>query len=128
MLENKFYKVSTTGGGYNVATLYNPITHEQKTACILDNDYDEHDRRYPNGYELFAETVYREAEEAWQAHNGIIVEGCTVEVVKGRKIPKGYTGIVQKISPWRDYYGRVKAIYIYFVDGKRTSIDNCVRV
>lgn len=122
---NGFYKVSVNNGGVCSCTFFNPDTKESFSEIVWDIDddrllWDEKIQilRYlPLDYEV---------RKIWLHHNGIIVEGDTVEVIKGRKIPIGYIGIVKEIKPFRDKYGRWQADYIYFTDGKKTNYNNCI--
>ena len=57
----------------------------------------------------WAEIVRREEEFLAQAiADGKIVRGQTVEVFKGRKVPKGTVGVVFWVAPEEDGYGVVK--------------------
>ena len=130
MLENKLYKISQDGGSYVTASFYNPITKEHKHFCVRDYDYDcfTMDRQFPNGEEAYFESVSVEALKVFNSDNGIIDVGSTVEVVKGRKMKIGYTGVVTDIKNWYDHYKRLRAIYVHFADGQKTSIENCKRL
>lgn len=56
------------------------------------------------------EEITRQAQErlAQAIANGEIVKGQTVEVFKGRKVPKGTVGVVFWVAPEEDGYGVVK--------------------
>lgn len=57
----------------------------------------------------WAEIVRREEEYLAQAiAEGKIVRGQTVEVFKGRKVPKGTVGVVFWVAPQEDGYGVIK--------------------
>ena len=68
--------------------------------------------------------INKEALKIYNFDNNIIMEGQLVEVVKGRKMPIGYKGIIKKIYPYKDRYGRVQIYTAYFEDGQKTNIDN----
>lgn len=126
-MEDRFYKVSEAGGTYVVALLYNPVTHETKTECVRDYDYD--DGRNDND-ELYYTPIDMEAKEHYRKwcnsqHLGFLKAGDVVEVVKGRKIPHGTVAKVRRVYDWRDCYGRLKNTYAEFEDGRRTSEWNC---
>lgn len=126
-MENTFYKVSQSGGSYVTALLYNPVTHETRTACVRDYDYADCSR---DNDELYYAPIHEEAAESYRKHlnslyGGHLKAGDTVEVVKGRKIPLGTVATVRRVYDWRDCYGRVKATYAEFEDGRRTSVWNC---
>lgn len=121
---NGFYKVNEDNGGACVGTFFNPNTKESFSKITWDIDdvrleYDEEIQILR--YLPINDSVRR----MWMHHNGRILEGDTVEVFKGRKLPIGYIGIVEKIKPFYDRYGRWQANYVYFVDGKRTNYNNC---
>lgn len=122
---NGFYKVKEDNGGVCVGCFFNPTTMEHFSKIIWDID---NDRLLDDDYiqTLRYLPINEDVRKIWMHHNGEIMEGDTVKVVKGRKIPKGYVGIVEKIRPWYDYYGRWQCTYIYFADGQRTNKDNCV--
>jgi hypothetical protein len=57
----------------------------------------------------WAEVVRLNEERLAQAiANGEIVKGQTVEVFKGRKVPKGTVGVVFWVAPQEDGYGVIK--------------------
>lgn len=121
---NGFYKVAEDNGGVCVATFFNPDTKEHFSKIVWDIDND----RLLDDEEIqilrflpIDEAVRRE----YMHYNGVILVGDTVEVFKGRKLPKGYKGIVKAIKPFRDCYGRWQADYIYFEDGQKTNYNNC---
>ena len=98
-----FFKVKQSGGSYVVAVFYNPYTGETRSECVRDYDYGD---------------CSRDNDELYLA-------GDTVEVFKGRKVPKGTIATVKSIRPYYDRYGRWVADYAYFTDGQRTNIENC---
>lgn len=121
-MEDKFYKVNQTGGGYVVALFFNPVTKETYTKCVRDYDYEDGSR---DNDELYYMPIDAEVAEIYRKHIGIIAAGDTVEVVKGRKIPHGTIAKVVRVYDWRDCYGRVQATYAVFEDGRKTSVYNC---
>ena len=118
-----FYKIGQSLTGYVVAYFYNPVTKEHRSKCVRDWDYADESRDIP---ELYHMAVNKEVRRQYRKDNGIISVGDTVKVVKGRKIPVGTVAVVQEIKPWHDRYGRRQATYLYFTDGTRTNINNCV--
>lgn len=121
-MENKFYKVEQSGGTFVTGTFFNPVTKEEKREVLRDYDYADCSR---DNDELYFLPIDKEVQKVWMHHHGQIVAGDTVEVVKGRKLPIGYKGIVKEIKPFRDKYGRTQCHYAYFTDGSKTNIDNC---
>lgn len=121
---NGFYKVKEDNGGVCVGYFYNPDTKESFSRITWDID-----RPYINDDEELEILRYLpinyEVRKAWMHNNGTILEGDMVEVYKGRKLPVGYIGVVDKIKPFRDKYGRWQADYIYFKDGQKTNYNNC---
>ena len=117
-----FFKVDQRGGSYVVAQFYNPDTGETRSECVRDYDYGDCSRDKDDLYDMpIDESVRR----IWLHSRGQILVGDTVEVFKGRKVPKGTIATVKDIKPYCDRYGRCLAHYAYFADGKRTNIENC---
>lgn len=120
-----FYLVSTDGFSVTYGVFFNPTTKERFTKRIWDND----DWRVENEAEVQAlRMLPRPTEAVMKAYYRFIGEiqvGDLVEVYKGRKIPKGYRGVVVKIWNWRDQYGRSQTTYVNFPDGQKTNIANC---
>lgn len=85
---NGFYKVGVNGGGVEVCTFFNPETKESFSKIVWDID---------NDHLLFDDEIQilrflpvnEKAVIAWKHYNKMFVVGDNVEVVKGRKIPKG---------------------------------------
>ena len=122
MYDNKFYKVRQSGGSYVIATFYNPVTGESNTECVRDYDYADGSR---DNDELYYMDIDEEVRILWLHSNGVILVGDTVEVIKGRTLPKGYVGVVKDIKPYKDRYGRVVCDYLYFEDGNKIAEHNC---
>lgn len=74
----------------------------------------------------WAEIVRLNEERLAQAvANGEIVKGQTVEVFKGRKVPKGTVGVVFWVAPEEDGYGVVKVGFTTAEGVKHfTNIEN----
>lgn len=122
MLNNEFYKVSQSGGSYVVGTFFNPVTKEEKTETLRDYDYCDCSR---DNEALYVMPINEEAKKLWMRFNGILTEGDTVKVVKGRKVRIGTVAVVVKIRPVYDRYGRWVADYAVLSTGEQTSISNC---
>lgn len=121
---NGYFKVGTDGYSLTRATFFNPSTKESFTKIIWNIDDDRlHDD--PVILALYHLPINETARRLYLRHIGVIQVGDLVEVYKGRKVPKGYRGVVTKFSEWRDTYGRVRTTYVHFEDGQRTSISNC---
>lgn len=121
-MENRFYKVSESGGSFVTGIFFNPVTGEHKTEVLRDYDYA--DCRNDND-ELYYMPIDEEARRAYMHHKGVILEGDKAEVIKGRTIEHGYVGTVVRKSEYRDRYGRFLAMYIYFEDGRKINEANC---
>ena len=121
-LANGYYKVNQHGGTFVVATFFNPDTGDVQTVVARDYDYD--DKSRDNDWAYYMD-IDQNARRIWLHANGYILEGDTVEVVKGRKIPVGTVAVVRKIYDWCDKYGRVQAVYALFEDGRKTNVENC---
>lgn len=121
---NGFYKVAVDGFSLTRATFFNPSTMESFSKIVWDIDND----RLLDDEEmqiLRFLPINEEICKVWKHHNGQILVGDTARVIKGRKMPIGYIGIVEKIKPFYDRYGRWQANYIYFTDGQKTNYNNC---
>lgn len=94
-----------------------------------------------SGTETFAERVFYPSHECtpdpeWQErhanveaqrianamHVGRVERGCTVKVVKGRKVPHGTNGVVFWVAPDPDGYGVVKCGFTT-ADGEKIFIN-----
>ena len=120
-----FKKIAQTGGTYVVATFYNPATNEVKSKCVRDYDYADGSR---DDDELYFMEIDEEARVAYLHSQGIILVGDMAKVVKGRTIEHGFTGKVIDKREYRDKFGRFVADYIFFADGRKINVANCVLV
>lgn len=120
-----FAKIGMSGGMYVVAKFYNPSTKELKSLCVRDYEYADCSRDID---ELYYMPINEEVRSQWRHDQNIIQVGDMVQVVKGRKLRIGKVATVKAIKHWHDCYGRCQTTYLYFTDGTRTSIDNCVLV
>lgn len=117
-----FYKVAQEGGCYISATFYNPDTKETISKCVRDYDYADCSR---DNDELYNMEIDEKVKCQWLHDRGSILVGDTVEVVKGRKVPIGTIAKVTAKKPYKDKYGRIQAMYLYFDNGMKTNEDNC---
>lgn len=117
-----FKKVAQSGGTFIVATFYNPETGEIKSQCVRDYDYADGSR---DNDELYDMPIDEEARKQWFHSKGIILEGDTVEVVKGRKVKVGTVAVVTGKREIKDRYGRWLADYVILDNGEQTNVDNC---
>ena len=124
-MEGGWRKVNESGGTLVTAILYNILTGEQ--VSIVTRDYDYSDCSRDNEY-WYAAQIDHDAQIAYFRKNAIIYPGAAVLVVKGRKIPVGTVGTVEKIRPVYDCYRRHVADYVVFPDGQQTNIDNCIMI
>lgn len=116
-----FYKVKQEGGCYVTATMFNPVTGEEKTICVRDYDYADGSRDNDVIYDM---EIDEAARIAWLHHHGEILTGDTVKVMRGRKVKVGTVAKVVDIQPYKNYYGQVVTVYAHLDTGERTSIDN----
>lgn len=110
-----YRKIAQTHGGVAQATFYNPSTEDSFTLIVDDvDDYGKFN------YGLYHMPVDENARKIYDRKHGIIEVGDTVEVFKGRKIPRGTIAVVVRKYDWCDCYGRVQARYGVFgiVDGQ----------
>lgn len=118
-----FFKVAESGGCFVTNTFYNPTTGETVSGCVRDYDYSDGSRDIDELYYLPIDEANR---VKWLHSLGQILTGDVVQVVKGRKVPHGTTGKVNKIYPYYDKYGRKVADYVCIEGGYRTNVNNCV--
>lgn len=119
---NGFKKVAEQGGTYITATFYNPETGETKSQCVRDYDYADGSR---DNDELYYMPIDEDARKQWLHSRGIILEGDTIEVVKGRKVKVGTVSVVVKTREIKDRYGRWVADYVVLENGEQTNVANC---
>jgi len=93
-----FFKVDQSGGSYVTAEFYNPTTGETRSECVRDYDYGDCSR---DNDELYNMPIDKEVRTLWLHSRGQILAGDTVEVVKGRKVPRGTIATVKSIRPYR---------------------------
>lgn len=123
LVKSGFRKVAQdTSGTIINAYFFNPSTGLDFTICVRDFEYD--DKRRDND-ELYFMPIDDVARRAWRRHKGIISVGDTVEVYKGRKVPRGTIAIVIDEYSYYDCYGRWRAHYVVLDNGAKTNIDNC---
>ena len=127
MLENKFYKVNMTGGSYVTSLFFNPVTKETRTEVARDYDYYDGSR---DNDKIYYMPIDEEAAESYRRYmnsinGGSLKVGDLVEVVKGRKIPKGTVAKVVRLFIYYDVYRRPVQHYAVFEDGRKTSEYNC---
>lgn len=122
MLENRFYKVTERGGSYVVAVLFNPITHEEKTINIYDDD-----APYPiTNEEYYFLPVDKTVKELYSRFKGEIKSGDLVKIVKGRKMLNEIKRVV-KTFEYR-VHGGYSVSYLVFEDNTKVQKDNCVLI
>lgn len=121
---NGFYKVNQDGCGVSDCTFFNPETKESFSRIVWDID-----RPYINDDEETEILRYlplnEEVRKQWLHNAGVIQKGDTIEVYKGRKIPKGTVAKVIDIRPYYDQYHRWQCDYAYLDNGMRTNTNNC---
>ena len=124
--EDGWRKVAESGASYVTGTLFNVLTGEEVSVVL--RDYDREWVGDCDGVDWYGAAIDEDARRAWCRKHFVITDGSRVVVVKGRKVPVGYAGVVEKIRKVRDRYGRHVADYVVFEDGTATNIDNCVLV
>lgn len=125
-----YSKIKVSGGSLSAHYFYNANTKHFISIITDDQEYG-----YRGGLTSQEFTweeldliekieIDQEVLKIYNFDQNIIAEGQLVEVVKGRKMPIGYKGIIKKIYPYKDKYGRVQSYTAYFGDGNKTNIDN----
>ncbi len=135
---NGFVKVNSwVDGSFTRCELWNPETTEHMVVIADDAEYMPGDSPFVKPEYLNADKMtsfdgsddIRAAWETWHYNdclkNGVIIEGMTVEVFKGRKYPIGTIAKVDRFYDVYDRYGRLVADYILTTDGKRIPKQNC---
>lgn len=120
--DSNWRKVAHNGGTYVVGGFYNIKTKEYFSCCIRDYDYSDCSR---DDDELYYMPIDEEARKMYLHDNGAILEGDTVEVVKGRKVKIGTVGKVIKFRDIYDKYQRWVAVYAVLDSGESTNVNNC---
>ena len=124
-MEDGWRKVSATYSlTFASALLFNIVTGESVT--VWTRDYDRWDATECGGADWHDVPIDNDAWLAYCRKNGIVAVGLRAKVVKGRKVPIGYSGLVSRIRKIYDRYDRWVANYVEFEDGTRTNINNCV--
>ena len=121
LLADGWRKTGEDHGSYEHAHLFNIKTGETASVCIYDYDEPRNEDRF-----WYNVAIDEDARIARAKKFGYIIEGLMAKVVKGRKVPIGFTGKVVKIRRVYDRYDRWVANYVVFEDGTSTNIDNCV--
>lgn len=120
--EKGFFKVYEGGSSYITVIYYKPTS---KCYCsFVARDYDYSGER--DNDSLYFAPICESVRIEYLHELGIICEGDKIQVVKGRKVPKGTIATVKKIYPYKDKYGRIQAYYAYLDNGMKTNIDNCI--
>lgn len=121
-----FKKIGQDHGGSLICALFwKPETNETVSKTVRDYEYSDCSR---DNDDLYWMEIDEEARVNYLHANGMILEGDRVMVIKGRKIPLGEVKTVRKIYPFKDRYGRWIADYLYFTDGTKTNMRNCILV
>lgn len=118
--QSGYRKIAQDHGSVAVATFYNPDTEDSFTLIVDDVD---DDRKFDP--ELYHMPVDENARKIWRRKRGIISIGDTVEVYRGRKVPRGTIAVVVREYDYRDCYGRIVAHYLVFDNGMKTNVNNC---
>ena len=122
LIESGFFKIPHDGGGFVTGRFYNPITKETFTETLRDYDYADCSR---DNDSLYFMKVNETVRKKYFHEQGSFFEGDYVEVFKGRKMPIGYIGKVERFYDWKDQYGRTRTTYVVFEDGQKTNYWNC---
>ena len=119
--------VARDGGTFVTGVLFNVVTGEDAHVVLADFDrWDPFEGR--EDADWYDAAVDNDARREWCRVRGVITDGLTAKVVKGRKVPIGFTGKVARIRKIYDRYDRWVANYAVFEDGTTTNVDNCVLV
>lgn len=132
MLEG-YYKIKESRGSLVKVFMYNPDTKDLKSIIVDDYEYQYGDGFMDKYVDLYGfeylekirnEPINEKILFKYNVDNDIICKGMMIEVVKGRKYKKGLRGIVEKIYPYKDKYGRWVADYIITDNGMKINMNN----
>lgn len=120
-----FYKVNQNGTSIITVDFYNPETGEERHCVVRDYDYYDGSRDCD---ELYNMEINQDVRIMWLRKHGVICPGDTVMVIKGRKVPVGTIAKVTFRKPYFDKYRRWVCDYLYFDNGMKTNVDNCILI
>ena len=120
LMADGWRKISVDHGSYEHAHLFNINTHATASVCVYDYD----DPRNEDEF-WYNAPIDEDAKIAYNKLHGIVTVGLPAKVVKGRKVPIGFTGKVARFRDVYDRYHRWVATYAVFEDGTSTNVDNC---
>ena len=119
--------VARDGGTFVTGVLFNVVTGEDAHVVLADFErWDPFEGREDAGW--YDAVIDNDARREWCRVRGVIADGVTARVVKGRKVPIGFTGKVARVRKVYDRYDRWVANYAVFEDGTETNVNNCVLV
>ena len=118
-----YYKVAESGRTLTSATFFNPYTGEHFSHIVRDSDDDRVTDDLFNS-ELADVKINKEAQWVWNRSNGIVQEGDTIRVTKGRTLEHGMEAKVKSVRPFYDKYGRKLADYAYLDNGEKINVSN----
>lgn len=126
-MEDGWRLVARDGGTFVTGTLFNVLTKESEGIVMADFDrWDPFEGR--EGADWYDAPIDNDARREWCRVRGVITDGLVAKVVKGRKVPVGFTGTVARVRKVYDRYDRWVANYAVFEDGTSTNVNNCVLV
>lgn len=143
-----YHKVDSRNSSIAVSVFYNPNTAEELEIKTDDAEYPFSDSMAYSGDLVTREEatfimdmpIDEAARSLWEAKKledsreryhdmGLFVEGDTVEVYKGRKVPKGTVGKITRFWNYCNQYGKIVATYaiLELADGTtaKTNENNC---
>ena len=125
-----YFKIADSYGSFCSVVMYNPSTKDYKKINVRDYDYEyiydgltaNYDEKILD--ELYYMDINKEVLLQYKIDNGIVAVGMEIEIVKGRKYPKGTKGTVVKKYSYKDKYGRWLANYIITDTGMKVNVAN----
>ncbi len=125
-----YKKIKHSGGSLITCELYNPATKDLKRVIVDDMEYQYGDglinRDYPmevleaiRSMPIDDNTLYQ-----YNIDQGIPCVGAKIEVVKGRKYPKGQQGKIINMYDYKDCYGRYVTTYCITDNGMKITTNN----
>ncbi len=128
-----YKKIMHTGGSLIKCVFYNPETKKVVNFVVDDYEYNYGDGLVNRDYDLQTLEYIRrmpldlEALEHYKKNKlKEITEGSRVEVIKGRKYPKGLQGTVKKLYTYiaPNSYNKVQVQYAILESGEKINVKN----
>lgn len=116
---SNWYKIEQFGSTTVVAIFFNVVTKEERLLIVKDIFSD--NERLKKYYEM---PISEEAVIEWKHSKGVLLQGDVVEVVRGRKVPKGIRCTITDTYPIYNKYDKQIGTYVVLDNYWHTNIKN----